>query len=176
MTTAFPSFNLRNRIILKPVKNYMLAEVEKDVADNLQQYLSRTVYRSPLLEEPWLRRAYGLCVTTLDAFEQRGRTNFFFHTETQTSLNRARDLKNVTEVLERLLALPVQPFPNLPTEILHEIFKWAAAVSYPPWQVSSVLSQVQLWYVHLIQRVLTNQTKSTDPVFFACCKPFAEHK
>ncbi|KAH8809565.1 hypothetical protein DL96DRAFT_1717088 [Flagelloscypha sp. PMI_526] len=153
MGTELPTLNLTKTSILKPAKVSALVEVKKSIANNLRGYLSRATHRSPFLEESWLREEYDLCVTIRDAADSEDHT-FLSPTEIRILPNRASDIKNAIDMLGHLLDLPVRSLPDLPMDVMCEIFKWAALVDHPCWSLSLVSSQVQDW---------------VDPILFTHC-------
>ncbi|KAH8802309.1 hypothetical protein DL96DRAFT_1823339, partial [Flagelloscypha sp. PMI_526] len=116
---------------------------DAEVVEDLQQYFSTATSRSPFLEESWVRKEYELCATTLNTFEQVDDGRVLSDEEVQSLQKRKIDIRNVKELLELLLALPVQPLLNLSIDLLSEIFKWAALLNRPSWNLTLVSSHVQ---------------------------------
>ncbi|KAH8809568.1 hypothetical protein DL96DRAFT_1821835 [Flagelloscypha sp. PMI_526] len=164
MATKLPTPALTaiaGRSVLKPVRNYPLIEVEKEVVEGLQQYSSTATLRSPFLEESWLRKEYKICATTLNNFEQVDDGRVLSEKEVQNLQKHKTDIRKVKELLELLLALPVQPLLKLPMDLLLEIIKWAALLNRPSWNLSLVSSQVQHW---------------VDPILYAECTFFVPNR
>ncbi|KAH8809567.1 hypothetical protein DL96DRAFT_1628534 [Flagelloscypha sp. PMI_526] len=156
MTAKLPPPGLDRRVILT-LSDSAIVDVDKDAIDGLQCYLSKASYRSPFLQESWLRNVYNHCVTNSDMFNQQTQETFVPYREFRIRRNLARAVKHTKLLLEQLLALPVQPLPILAEDVMYEIFKWAAITDFPSRRMSLLSSQVQLW---------------VDPVLFAHCAFF----
>ncbi|KAH8802310.1 hypothetical protein DL96DRAFT_1823340 [Flagelloscypha sp. PMI_526] len=156
MTAKLPPPGLDRRVIFTLSDN-VIVDTDKDAIDSLHCYLSRASHRSPFLQESWLRNVYNHCVTNSDMSNQQTQENFVPYREFRIRRNLARAVKHTKLLLERLLALPVQPLPTLAEDVMYEIFKWTAIADFPSRRMSLVSSQVQLW---------------VDPVLFAHCAFF----
>ncbi|KAH8802304.1 hypothetical protein DL96DRAFT_766314 [Flagelloscypha sp. PMI_526] len=142
MPTKLPPPNIHENDILISA-NGIIVGVDKDVSECLQQYLSRATHRSPFLQESWLRLGHNLSVEHLDTSQRNNSSGFVPYREFRTLRNRVRDIKNTKVTLERLLALPVQPLPTLPVDVVYEIFKWAAVAALPSLKMSLISSEIQ---------------------------------
>ncbi|KAH8823230.1 hypothetical protein DL96DRAFT_1616993 [Flagelloscypha sp. PMI_526] len=161
MTAELPSCTLTNQSILRIFPSYSPVELEKITVDGLKDYLSRATHRSPFLGESWLRKEYDRCIATLDTLKDSRHVLLLSRQQVQTKRNSERAINYALEILESLLALPVQLLPNLPVDVMDEIFKWAAAMDYPAGTMSLVSSHVQ---------------RCVGPILFADCTVFRNPK
>ncbi|KAH8809589.1 hypothetical protein DL96DRAFT_1762216, partial [Flagelloscypha sp. PMI_526] len=160
MPTKLPPPNLRENDILTRANNKIVG-IDKNATKCLRQYLDEATHRSPFLQESWLRHVYDHTIVHLDTSQQNPPSGFVPYREFRSRRNCARDIKQAKATLERLLALPVQPLPNLPADVVYEIFKWATVAVLPSLKMCLVSSEIQ---------------RCVDPIIFSHCTFFQTRK
>ncbi|KAH8810164.1 hypothetical protein DL96DRAFT_1716881 [Flagelloscypha sp. PMI_526] len=126
--------------------------VSRDLANEYLSYLSSKSHRSLLFDEEWLREAHHRCVLTIECMNQPN--TYMSGPISREERHHLKDLRFAQTVLRGFLRLPVQRFPQIPTDILLEIMEWSTLYHLEPWSLTLVSLQIQ---------------RFLDPILFSTC-------